>query len=509
MIGKIKKIFTSRLVVTGALIILQCILLFYEVLKLSTVFIYMNFILYFLSLLMVVYLVNEGDKSPSIKMPWIILILIVPLVGGVAYLLFGRNAVEVEAIRRRNTVEKKLKEYYGNNELEEELRMQSEPLATQSHYIHKVADCSLQKNTQSEYLPLGEVMFEKTIEILQKAQKFIFIEFFIIEEGVMWDTILEILKKKVAEGVEVRVIYDDIGCIRTLPNNYEKTLRSYGIKCSVFNPFKPVLSIIHNNRNHRKIIVVDGIYGINGGINLADEYINKKERFGHWKDSALYLYGEGVRNLTLIFLEDWYYCNNPLEDYSLFMPQTLSIESDGYVQSYGDSPLDANLTGQNVYMNVLGMATKYVYITTPYFIIDYEFLNAIKQAALRGVDIRIITPHIPDKWYVHIITRSYYQTLIESGVKVYEYKPGFIHAKTMVCDDTIGICGTINLDYRSLVHHYECATILYQSKTVLAMKDDFSKTLEKCINAENLNKRKHKMLYDIIMNIVKLFASLM
>lgn len=512
LIRKLMKLLSSRLIFTMLLILLQLVLFFVILFQLSGAFIYFYVVLYIVSILMVIYLINEDSKSPSLKLPWILLIVLIPLVGGIAYLFFGRNAVEHEAIKRRTEVDSKLKEINSNNDLENELKEINPYYATQAHYIHSVSNAVVYKHTHSEYLPLGEVMFDKLCEILRNAKHYIFLEFFIIEEGYMFDTVLEILKQKVREGVDVRIIYDDLGCINTLPNGYYRKLESYGIKCGVFNPFKPVLSIVHNNRDHRKIVVVDGYMGINGGINLADEYINKKERFGHWKDTAIYLEGEAVHNLTLLFLENWYYCGYDLDDYKqysplMYMPAT--IEEDGYYQSYGDSPLDDELCGQNVYMNVLNEAVDYVYITTPYLIIDYEFLNSIKMAAKRGVDVRIITPHIPDKWYVHMLTRAYYGTLLQAGVRIYEYTPGFIHAKTMVADDKEAICGTINLDYRSLVHHYECATIMYNCASCKDIKNDFLETVKKSEEITLDTLPKHNILYDVIMNILKLFASLM
>lgn len=512
MIRRILKALTSRLLFTILLILAQCLLFLLLLVRLSEMFVYVYITLYILSLSIIIYIINEDEKSPSLKILWLLFIALLPLAGGVIYLFFGRNAVEVEAINRRKKINDILNNYRINHNLEDELRKTNPYYATQAHYISKVSNASLLENTQSSYLNDGEVMFKKLCEMLEKAEHYIFLEFFIITEGYMWDSIIEILKRKVKSGVEVRVIYDDIGCIKTLPNHYNRTLESYGIKCGVFNPFIPILSIVHNNRDHRKIAVVDGYMAINGGINIGDEYINKVERFGHWKDTAIYLEGEAVHNLTLMFLENWYYCGKKEEDYGNYYPLKYSKQeyaSDGYYQSYGDSPIDNEQCGQNVYMNVLNHAHDYVYITTPYLIIDYEFLNCIKLAAKRGVDVRLITPHIPDKWYVHLITRAFYRNLMKSGVRIYEYTPGFIHAKTMVADDSEAIVGTINLDYRSLVHHYECATIMYNCSTCLEIKQDFMDTLDVSEEMTKDKLPKYSLIVDMLMNTIKLFAPLM
>lgn len=509
---KLLKSLTSRLSLTVLLILIQVVFFFVMLLRLGDLFIYLDLVLYFLSIVLTIYLINDDNKSPSLKLPWILAIVLFPLLGGIGYLLFGRNAVEHDAILLRNTITTKLKDYYGSNHLQVKLAEKNKYYATDASYIHKVSNAVLHNNTKSEYFPIGEAMFDKLCEMLEKAEHYIFLEFFIVQEGEMFDKVLDILKDKANKGVEVRFIYDDLGCIKTLPGDYYKKLESYGIKCGVFNPFRPIVSIIHNNRNHRKIAVVDGYMGISGGINLADEYINKRERFGHWKDTAIYLEGEAVHNLTLLFLEDWYYCRNEMEDYGEYAPFKYApnvIESDGYYQSYGDSPLDEELCAQNVFINVLSHSTDYVYITTPYLIIDYDFLNSIKLAAKRGIDIRIITPHIPDKWYVHMLTRAFYHSLLDAGVRIYEYTPGFIHAKTMVSDDSVAIVGTINLDYRSLVHNYECATIMYYSSTCMDIKADFEKTLEVCEEMTIDNLPKHNLVYEVVMNIIKLFAPLM
>ncbi|MEG1778081.1 MAG: cardiolipin synthase, partial [Angelakisella sp.] len=335
--------------------------------------------------------------------------------------------------------------------------------------------------TETEYLSSGEMKFERMLEELRKAEHFIFLEYFIIQEGVMWNAILEVLCQKAKEGVDVRIIYDDMGCIMTLPYGYDKKLEEMGIKCARFNPFIPILSIRFNNRDHRKICIIDGDIGITGGINLADEYINAIDKHGHWKDTAILLRGAAVWNLTVMFLSMWDYLRDSHDDCRLYRPglyHPLPQANDGYVQPFADSPLDGESVSETVYLNMINKAERYIYITTPYLIIDNEMVVALQTAAKNGVDVRIITPHIADKWYVHAVTRAYYESLVECGVRIYEYTPGFIHAKTYVCDDKYAVVGTINMDYRSLYLHFECGAWLCDSSGVFAVRDDFTKILE-------------------------------
>ena len=324
-------------------------------------------------------------------------------------------------------------------------------------------------------------MFPDMIEALKGARHFIFMEYFIVEEGSMFNEIADILEQKVKEGVDVRFIYDDVGCVNTLPPKYFKKLEARGISCVTFNPFLPLISTVMNNRDHRKIFVVDGNIGFTGGINLADEYVNLTSRFGYWKDCGIRIEGEAVWNLTVMFLEMWNFIKRSSEDYSAFLPSVYQQEvcpSDGFVQPYGDSPLDMENVGENIYLNIIGSAKNYVYIYTPYLIIDHEMLITLCNAAKRGVDVRIVTPGIPDKKTVYLLTQSYYRPLLEAGVKIYQYTPGFIHSKCFVCDDEIATVGSINLDFRSLFLHFECGVFLYGSTAVMQVKEDCLETFE-------------------------------
>lgn len=334
--------------------------------------------------------------------------------------------------------------------------------------------------SKTTYYPIGEEFYAALLEELQKAEQFIFMEYFIVQEGQMWNPIHEILKEKAAQGVAVYVMYDDFGCMTTLPERYYTQLSDDGIHCIPSNKFAPILSHIHNNRDHRKITVIDGKVGFTGGINLADEYINAIVKHGHWKDTAIKIEGNAVRNLTALFITSWNTQSKEHIDCGTYMSITTDqAEGNGYVIPFGDGPepIYKDNIGKSVYLNMINAAKDYLYITTPYLICDHELLNALRIASKKGVDVRIITPHIPDKQAVFWMTRSNYKVLLEDGVKIYEYKPGFIHAKSFVCDDKFAICGTINLDYRSLVHHFECGAWMYHTDCILDMKTDFLKTM--------------------------------
>ena len=337
-------------------------------------------------------------------------------------------------------------------------------------------------NSKTEYFAPGEKFFPVFMEELKKAKEFIFLEFFIIDaDDRMWKDVREVLKRKAAEGVEVRVMYDDLGCLGTVPNDYKNTLAQMGIKCTVFNPFKPLWSSVQNNRDHRKITIIDGKIAFTGGVNLADEYINKKRRFGYWLDCAASVKGEAVNSFTVMFLELWSAANFKEEDFAPYLRTTpKNTYADGYILPYSDSPTDDENVCEHVYMQILNNAKRYVYIETPYFIIDDSMLSAFILAAKSGVDIRIITPAIPDKKLVHMTTRSYYDVLIAAGVRIYEYTPGFIHSKLVVSDDDTAAVGTANFDFRSLYLHYECGELVFNSSAVDVIKKNFLDTLSQC-----------------------------
>ena len=487
---KILRFLTQRVVLTALLILIQALLLFGIIWKLNNYFIYFYAFSVLLSLLLTLRIINN-KSNPAFKIAWLIPTLLFPVLGGLVYLVFGSDRTGKYIRNKMGRIEKEMQD--GISKANERSGIEKMPpdVVNQSHYISNSAHCPPYKNTTVEYLPMGEVKFERMVQELKKAKRYIFMEYFIIQEGTMWNTILDVLEEKAKEGVDVRVIYDDMGCILTLPTGYEKTLREKGIQCQIFNPFIPILSSHFNTRDHRKICVIDGNVGFTGGINLADEYINGYEKHGHWKDTAILLKGEAVFSLTTMFLSMWdYLIKKEGEDYAAYYPDSWDENAQGIVQPFADNPLDDEAVGETVYLNLINKAKRYVYITTPYLILSNEMVTAMNTAAKSGVDVRIITPHVPDKWYVHAVSRSYYEMLVEAGVKIYEYTPGFVHAKTFVVDDEYAVVGTINLDYRSLYLHFECAAWMYKASCVTDVRDDFLKTqqmsqeitLEKCRN---------------------------
>ena len=487
---KILRFLTQRVVLTALLILIQALLLFGIIWKLNNYFIYFYAFSVLLSLLLTLRIINN-KSNPAFKIAWLIPILLFPVLGGLVYLVFGSDRTGKYIRNKMGRIEKEMQD--GISKANERSGIEKMPpdVVNQSHYISNSAHCPPYKNTTVEYLPMGEVKFERMVQELKKAKRYIFMEYFIIQEGTMWNTILDVLEEKAKEGVDVRVIYDDMGCILTLPTGSEKTLREKGIQCQIFNPFIPILSSHFNTRDHRKICVIDGNVGFTGGINLADEYINGYEKHGHWKDTAILLKGEAVFSLTTMFLSMWdYLIKKEGEDYAAYYPDSWDENAQGIVQPFADNPLDDEAVGETVYLNLINKAKRYVYITTPYLILSNEMVTAMNTAAKSGVDVRIITPHVPDKWYVHAVSRSYYEMLVEAGVKIYEYTPGFVHAKTFVVDDEYAVVGTINLDYRSLYLHFECAAWMYKASCVTDVRDDFLKTqqmsqeitLEECRN---------------------------
>ena len=453
------------------------------ILRFSNYFVFFYGISISISIVVIINILNNQTK-PAYKIPWIILILIFPIFGGLIYVLFGRYKLNKRLKKKMRSIETKMMDaLLAHDYVLEDIELQNEVAANQSKYIRNYAYCPPYTNTVLEYFPIGEKKFIKLKEELKKAEYFIFLEYFIIEEGFMWNSILEILKDKASQGVDVRVIYDDVGCLLTLPYGYDKKLRGMGIQCCIFNPLLPLLSMGINHRDHRKIAVIDGHTGFTGGINLADEYINQYEKYGHWKDAAIMVKGEAVWSLTVMFLSMWDYLKEINEDFLQFKYKANINEiysHDGFIQPFTDNPLDDEPVGEIVYLNLINKSRKTVYITTPYLIIGNEMTTALSSAAKSGIDVRIITPHKADKWYIHPVTRSYYKPLIESGVKIYEYLPGFIHSKTFIVDDEYGVVGTINMDYRSLNLHFECGVWMFQCSSILDIKKDFLDTLELC-----------------------------
>lgn len=455
------------------------------------------------------YIINKYE-NPEFKLPWVIIIMLFFVMGAFAFILLSSNEQNKKQVEKFENNKEELKPYLKQDTTLEGLKEKNMDAYLQANYINKATGLPCYQNTKVLYYEIGEKFHEALLTSLRKAKKFILMEYFIIEQGKMWNPIYNTLREKSKKGVKVYVIYDDFGCMPTLDEKYYKKLSKEGISCIPANKFKPVMSNIHNNRDHRKITVIDGVVGFTGGINLADEYINAKVKHGHWKDTAVKLEGEAVKSLTALFLETWNTQSDIQLDAKEFMNQEYEkIEDNSVVAPYGDGPevFYKDTIGKNIYLNILNAAKKYVYITTPYLICDYEMLNALCMCAKKGVDVRIITPHIPDKKTVFLMTQSNYEILLQSGVKIYEYTPGFIHAKQFISDDIFATCGTINLDYRSLVHHFECGTWMYNAECIQDMKKDFIETQN--ISEEiTENKAKLKGWKKLITEVMKVFFPL-
>ena len=508
---KYLKLIFNRLFVFGLMILVQVVYMLLILNKFSHYSQVWSAICLVLSILVVLFIVNKED-NPAYKIAWIIPILLFPIFGGLLYLFLGNKK---PTRRMRDKIEKEHEKHkcrVQNQEVIKDIEKQDLRVAGQVRYLSNHVGFPIYENTNATYYKSGEENFKDMIKELKAAKHYIFMEYFIIDEGDMWDTILDILEQKAQEGLDVRLIYDDMGCVSNLPYKYDRILEARGIKCMAFNPFIPFVSLAMNNRDHRKILVIDGHTGFTGGINLADEYINTKERFGYWKDTGIMLKGEGVWNLTTMFLHMWNSFRPTDEDYDKFRPHVhlnKLVQHDGYIQPYGDSPLDEEVVGENVYLNLINNAKKYVYIFTPYLIIDNEMATALKIAAKSGVDIKIVTPYIPDKKFVHAVTKSYYESFIKDGIEIYEFSPGFMHAKTFVVDDEYGVVGSINLDFRSLYLHYECGVWLYKTESIKSMKDDYLETLKRCHKVTMEECKNTSSIRKVLRLIIRMFAPLL
>ena len=468
------RLFTSRMIATAINILIQFLIVFVLVAYFEGVFVYYYSISLLLSILCCVYVVNRNMNS-GYKIAWILLLLVFPMFGLTLYIMLEGSWMTKRGKKKMLCISERIKD--GLHE-REEISFDDSYAEKQSKYIKSFAYSPPVKNTRSRYFSCGEDYFVSLIEDLKTAKKSIYVEYFIIKESHMWDEIKKVLKEKASQGVDVRVIYDDFGSIDRISKKEIKTLVSAGIKVKAFNPFVPVTSIILNYRDHRKICTVDTKIAYSGGVNLGDEYINRETRFGYWKDCGIALYGEGAYSFEVFFLTLWEYITG--EKQLLEKPEYEEISA-GIFQPYADSPIDDENVGANVYMNIISQAQKYVYISTPYFVVDDEMLKVITNAAKSGVDVRIVVPHIPDHRVVDQATKSYYLKLIKSGVKVYEYKPGFNHSKIVVSDDKIATVGSVNFDYRSFYLSFECGVWMYKTDTINDVLSDYNSILNDSI----------------------------
>lgn len=506
--SKMNQILSNKMVVVGITVILQLFLLMLFVWGLSEFAFSIYIILIIMSVIIMVYIFNK-KTNPSFSMAWIAVIGILPLFGGVFYLLFGNKKVP-KALSRSSELfdEASSARLTQDPTILENIKKQDVHIYKQMHYLTSLSKYPVFQNSKVTYFPLGEEKFASMIESLKQAESYIFLEYFIIEEGVMWGQILDILVEKAQAGLDVRVMYDDAGCATKLPPGYDQELIKKGIRCQIFNPLKARLMVQMNNRDHRKICIVDGVKAYYGGINLADEYINAKVRFGHWKDSAVLVEGEAVKSAVLMFLQFWDFNTKQHEDIRRFYRESKEV-SDGYVQLFSDSPTDSEEIGETVHMNMINLAKEYVYIFTPYLVLGYEMIKSLTIAAKNGIDVRIVVPHHPDKWYVHLVTQSHYKHLIENGVKIYEYTPGFIHAKSFVADDEIAYVGSTNMDFRSYYLHFESGVVMYQSKAVMDIKEDALKTMAQSQQITLEDCQQLGLIKRMVMALLGLFSYLM
>ena len=502
---KFCRIFFSKILLFVLLFVLEFLIFYVFIKYLNDNYLIARFTLVVFDLIIFFSIINKNG-CPEFKIPWIVILFLFPYFGLLCYIFFATKSVPRKKQKFFKYYSEKLSRFIDVNTKNNKLGKFNDI----GVYLSKTIDAKAFTNNKLKYYKVGEDFYFDLIKDLNSAKDFILMEYFIIQESSMWDGIHEVLKQKVKEGVDVSIMYDDFGSLGKMPKFYSYKLNKEGIKSIKFNPFRPSLTGVHNNRDHRKITVIDGKVAFTGGINIGDEYINRKNRFGHFKDSAIRVEGPAVKAFTKMFLELYSFNKNKEGNYERYMsakPET--FEENGVVIPFctGPKPLYAEQVAENNFINIISKARHHIYFTTPYLIMDNSLTNALRNAALRGIDVRIITPHIPDKKIVFAMTRSSYPYLMEAGVKIYEYTPGFIHEKTMIVDDEIAFIGTINLDYRSLAHHYECGAILYKCDVIQDIKKDYDNLFEVSIMMTEKNYKQYKITR-IFCSFLNLFSTL-
>ena len=501
----------SKKILTVLFVLLQIALLVMPVLRVYSNYMYLGFLMNIVAAGLVVFEINR-ESDAGFKLIWIAIIAFFPVFGTFLYVyvqsdmimrLFKKRVNDLNAESLRIADGMGLTENYIAETLPDEAGI--------LRYLRSQASAPCFEIENIEYFPLGEDMYSRLIRDVSKAEKYVFLEFFIVNEfDSMWSELLKILCQKAEDGVEIRMIYDAMGSLTTTKANLDERLRKMGINCYQFSPVKPFISTYHNNRDHRKIVVIDGEIAYTGGVNLADEYVNRKVRFGHWKDTAIRVEGARVKRFLAMYLKIWrLVC--PHEDSEVYRNKAESYYQgkDGYIVPFDDTPVDTKYITRDVYLHILSSAKDYVYINTPYLILDDALLQAMKFAAARGVKVKICMPHIPDKWYAFMLARSYYPELLRAGVEIYEYKQGFLHAKSTVSDGRRGYVGSANYDYRSLYLHYECGAYLCESSVIETIKDDFEKTIEAGINFTIDKYSELNWFYRVSGRVLRLFSSVM
>ena len=509
---KLSKILLSKSFLFGILFIFQMFIVFAFIAVFKKDSGYAYVVVTVVSIIISLGLVVNDKINPAYKLMWIFTIVVLPVTGFMFYVIWGNHAnskFRLAYSKVENSVVTKL---VGFKNRIDELCETFPKYARIATYLQNTVGAPVNHDAGAEYFAFGELFYTDLITELKKAQKNIYLEYYIIKNGKMWDSILEILKEKAKKGLDVRLIYDDFGCILSLPKDYPKMLKKWGIRAYRFNRFKIYSSVsdyrFFNHRNHRKMIIIDDKIAYSGGLNLADEYINEIVRFGRWKDNAFKIKGNSVSGLSAIFMTDWCFVSGDKPELPLYESKTGAKADMGYIQTYGDSPLDYDQTSENLYVSILNTAEKYVYLTSPYLAIDNTMISALTNASKSGIDVRIILPGIPDKKTVFEVTQSYYKVLLDAGVKIYEYTPGFVHSKTFISDDEIAVVGTANMDFRSLFLHFENGTVFYGCRIIKDIKSDLVKTMVECKQIKKSDLQKMPLKKRINQKFVKLFAPL-
>lgn len=519
----LKKALFSRLVITILVIFLQAFFLAESFLELRDYWPGISILLNLLVAALVIYVINR-DINPAFKLTWIIPICAVPMLGALLYFWVEANLPTKGVRREVNSREAEIRPYlHQDPAVREKLNTVTCSMSSISRYMEHIGNYPTYQHTETKYFSSGEELWPDMMAELEKAEHYIFLEYFIISEGKVWDAVLELLKRKMAQGVEVKLLYDGVCALYYLPYGYLKKLHVQGVDARVFLPVLPIISTHQNSRDHRKILVIDGKVAYTGGVNLADEYMNLKRVHGYWKDNAVRLRGEAVKTFLLMFLQMWnvsnpanskgYIPGEYLRYLQLIPPQELqedaSPEPAGFVMPYGDGPNNGEELAENVYLDMMNRSNRYIHITSPYFIVDNEVLTALKYAAKRGNDVRLIIPHIPDKKMTFDVARTFYPELLSAGVRIYEYTPGFIHAKTLVSDDNKAVVGSVNFDFRSFYHHYECGVYFYMDPVVACVEEDFQKALAQSQEVTMEYYRAIPWYSRLCGHVLKLFAPLL
>lgn len=518
----IQRIIFGRTFLILLMVALQIGAFVWGTLYLSQYLIYYLAVYWLVAVVLIVFILNRRD-NPAFQMAWVVMISILPIFGSLLYLFIRLQPAGRLIGKRQMQLREHTKEYARQQpEILEELRSQP-GRATLEVYADRLGGYPTYHCGETAYYPTGEAFFQALLPELEKAEHFIFMEYFIVQEGYMWGRILKILEEKVKQGVEVRLLYDGMCMFDKLPWFYAKQVEELGIRCKIFAPLRPVLSSRQNNRDHRKIIVIDGRVAYTGGVNLADEYINRTVRFGYWKDNAVCITGKAVRSFTLMFLEMWNTDEKNEDIYAdyLVIPREWrqswgergylggENKTEGYVMPYGDTPYDNENLAENVYLDIINRAERYVHIMTPYLVLSQELINALEFAAKRGVEVVILMPHIPDKRSVFYLGKTFYDRLIDAGVQIYEFTPGFLHAKTFTSDDCKAVVGSINLDFRSLYLHYECAAYFYQAPVVADVEADMQRTMKEARRITKEDCKNRRWTEKIIGCVMRILAPLM